>query len=87
MGSVTPPGRGPRRLAAPRPVQVRAGDDGRPTAVGGRAVDAVRESWLVEDRWWTDAPLRRRYWEVVTADGRDLVVFRDLEAGRWYAQR
>jgi hypothetical protein len=68
-------------------VQVHAGDDGRPTAVGGRAVDAVRESWLVEDRWWTDAPLRRRYWEVVTADGRDLVVFRDLGAGRWYAQR
>ena len=47
----------------------------------------MRESWLVEDRWWTDAPLRRRYWEVVTADGRNLVVFRDLLAGRWYAQR
>jgi hypothetical protein len=84
---VTPPGRGPRRLAAPRPVQVRAGEGGRPETVGRRAVEAVRESWLVEDRWWTDAPLRRRYWEVVTADGRDLVVFRDLEAGRWYQQR
>ena len=55
--------------------------------IGNREVDAVRESWLVEDRWWTDAPLRRRYWEVVTADGRDLVVFRDLIEGRWYAQR
>jgi CO dehydrogenase/acetyl-CoA synthase delta subunit len=55
--------------------------------VGNREVDAVRESWLVEDRWWTDAPLRRRYWEVVTGDGRDLVVFRDLLEGRWYAQR
>jgi hypothetical protein len=52
-----------------------------------REVDAVRESWLVEDRWWTDAPLRRRYWEVVTGDGRDLVVFRDLLEGCWYAQR
>ena len=41
----------------------------------------MRESWLVEDRWWTDDPLRRRYWEVVTADGRDLVVFRDLVDG------
>jgi hypothetical protein len=84
---LTPPGRGPRRLAAPHPVQVRAGEGGRPESVGRRAVEAVRESWLVEDRWWTDAPLRRRYWEVVTADGRDLVVFRDLEAGRWYQQR
>jgi hypothetical protein len=80
MGSV-------RRLATPRPVRVRTGEGGRPEAVGDRAVEAVRESWLVEDRWWTDAPLRRRYWEVVTADGRDLVVYRDLEAGGWFAQR
>jgi hypothetical protein len=79
--------RGPRRLASPRPVPVESGDGGRPTAVDGRVVEAVRESWLVEDRWWTHAPLRRRYWEVVTADGRDVVVFRDLMAGRWYAQR
>ena len=76
-----------RRLATPRPVRVRPGEGGRPDAVGGRAVDVVRESWLVEDRWWTDAPLRRRYWEVVTTDGRDVVVYRDLEAGGWFAQR
>jgi hypothetical protein len=42
---------------------------------------------LIEDRWWTDAPLRRRYWEVVTADGRSLTVFRDLDSGAWFAQR
>jgi hypothetical protein len=77
----------PKRLSAPREIVVRVGESGRPLAVGGRAVEAVRESWLVEDRWWTDAPLRRRYWEVVTADGRDLVVYRDLLAGRWYSQR
>jgi CO dehydrogenase/acetyl-CoA synthase delta subunit len=78
---------GPRRLALPRRTNVRAGDDGRPLAVGGRQVDAVRESWLVEDRWWTARPLRRRYWEVVTTCGRDLVVFHDLERGGWFAQR
>lgn len=85
MGALRP-GR-PRRLAEPRPVRVREGEAGRPETVDGRAVEAVRESWLIEDRWWTDAPLRRRYWEVVTADGRDLVLFRDLGRGRWYAQR
>jgi len=79
--------RGPRRLAKPKPVRVRADDAGRPLRIGQREVDAVRESWLVEDRWWTDEPLRRRYWEVVTGDGRDLVVFRDLQEGRWYSQR
>jgi hypothetical protein len=76
-----------RRLAEPRPVRVRAAPGGRPEVVGERTVESVRESWLVEDRWWTDVPLRRRYWEVVTTCGRDLVVFRDLERGRWYAQR
>jgi len=79
--------RGPRRLASPHPAHVQAAGDGRPTEVGGRAVEAVRESWLIEDRWWTDMPLRRRYWEVVTADGRNLVAFRDLVRGRWFSQR
>lgn len=90
MGSVNhvpAASRGPRRLATPRPAKVRADDSGHPLAVGGREVEAVRESWLVEDRWWTEKPVRRRYWEVVTADGRDLVLFRELGGGRWYAQR
>ena len=79
--------RGPRRLAAPRAAQVQAASDGRPEVVGGHAVEAVRESWLIEDRWWTDRPLRRRYWEVVTTCGRDEIVFHDLEKGRWWRQR
>ena len=76
-----------RRLAEPRPARVRAGSGGAPEVVDGRHVESVRESWLVEDRWWTDVPLRRRYWEVVTTCGRDLVVFRDLDSGVWHAQR
>ena len=78
---------GPRRLAKPRPARVRAGDGGRPLMIDGREVEAVRESWLIEDRWWTDRPLRRRYWEIVTTCGRNVVVFHDLVDGRWYAQR
>ena len=78
---------GPRRLGEPRPARVRADQRGRPLSVDGRAVEAVRESWLVEDRWWTDVPLRRRYWEVVTTCGRDVVVYHDLVDGRWYSQR
>ena len=79
---------GPRRLGLPVATRVHASpDDGRPLSVDGREVEGVRESWLVEDRWWTDRPLRRRYWEVVTDDGRNLVVFRELASGRWHAQR
>jgi hypothetical protein len=78
---------GPRRLSIPTRIAVRASDDGRPLEVDGREVDAVRESWLIEDRWWTEKPLRRRYWEVVTVSGRDEVVFCDLRSGRWWRQR
>jgi len=79
---------GARRISQPRPVTVEAAAvDGRPEIVDGRQVDAVRESWLIEDRWWTEKPLRRRYWEVVTLSGRDEVVFHDLIGGRWWRQR
>jgi len=76
------------RLAQPRRARVDAeAVDGRPRVVDGRTVEAVRESWLVEDRWWNGTPVRRRYWEVVTACGRNLVVFHDLREGGWFAQR
>lgn len=77
----------PRRLSTPRRVSVSAGPEGRPLVVDGREIDAVRESWLLEDRWWTERPLRRRYWEVVTTCGRNEVVFHDLRSGRWWRQR
>ena len=77
----------PRRLAVPVRVAVCADEHGRPLTVGDREVDAVRESWLIEDRWWTSSPMRRRYWEIVTTCGRNEVVFRDLRSGRWWRQR
>ena len=79
---------GPRRLSVPRRATVSAGEDDCPVVVDGRTVDAVRESWLVEDRWWTPAPLSRRYFELVLADGRNLVVFREpATTGQWFEQR
>jgi len=78
---------GLRRLGAPRPAVVRAGPDEVPAALGRARVEAVREEWVVEDRWWTGEPLRRRYFELVLVDGRDVAVFRELGEGRWYEQR
>ncbi|MEX2023572.1 MAG: hypothetical protein WD993_00685, partial [Thermoleophilaceae bacterium] len=71
---------------APRPARVRV-EHGVPTAVGHGRVDAMREDWVVEDRWWTGRPLRRRYFELVLDDGRNVVVFHDLTSGHWFAQR
>jgi hypothetical protein len=76
-----------RRLYAPEPVAIAVGSGGAPAAVGGAAVEAVREEWEVDDRWWTTKPLRRRYFELALADGRAVVVFRSDPGGRWYRQR
>jgi hypothetical protein len=72
----------------PRPIDVEVGDDGAPQAVDAVKVDALREQWLVEDRWWTPKPLQRAYFELVLTDGRNIVVFREpAESGSWFEQR
>jgi hypothetical protein len=76
-----------RALGAPRSTAVQADERGVPAAVEAVAVDSIREEWVVEDRWWTGSPLRRRYFELVLIDGRNVVVFRDLVAGGWFLQR
>jgi hypothetical protein len=76
-----------RPLAAPRPACVRPDSAGVPIALDAEPVEAVREEWVVEDRWWTARPLRRRYFELVLAGGRNAVVFRDLIRGAWFEQR
>ena len=78
---------GLRRLYAPQRVAVRTDPGGAPSTVDGQRVESVREEWLVEDRWWTSAPLRRHYFELALADGRALTVFRDAGDGRWFRQR
>ncbi len=75
-------------LNAPRPVAVDTDADGLPAVVDGRAVETVREEWRVEEAWWSDAPVRRRYLEIVVAGGRVEVVFEDRRRpGTWYRQR
>jgi hypothetical protein len=69
----------------PQRVRIRTDAVGDPTTVDAVAVEAIREEWLVEDRWWTPEPLRRRYFELVLADGRNVVVFREIS--RWFVQR
>ncbi len=77
---------GIRRLYAPRRVAVESDSEGVPMAVERIEVVAVREEWVVEDRWWTPRRLWRHYFELALSDGSDVVVFRDSR-GRWYRQR
>ena len=78
---------GLRRLYAPEPVAVRGEEGGVPLAVDDVLVEAVREEWVVDDRWWIPQKLQRHYFELALADGRSIVIFRCAGSGRWYRQR
>ena len=75
------------RVNEPRPALVESRFGGEPTSVNRQVVAVVREEWRVVDRWWTEEPVDRRYFDVVLESGRNAVVFRDEEQGRWFSQR
>lgn len=74
-----------RYLNTPRPIEVAVDERGAPcdlTVAGRRrAVVQIRESWIVCDRWWTDDPIERHYFDVVLDDGRRIELFRSRD--RW----
>ena len=71
----------------PRAALIEARFDGTPTLVNRETVAVVREEWRVVDRWWTEQPVDRRYFDVVLASGENAVVFLDGEAQCWFSQR
>ncbi len=74
------------RLSEPRPALVEAGFDGVPSQVNRQEVEVVREEWRIVDRWWTEEPVSRRYFDTVLEDGRCVVVFYDEDGRGWFTQ-
>ena len=75
------------RLNEPRSALVESNFDGTPWQVNRQSVAVVREEWRVVDRWWTEDPVSRRYFDVVLESGENAVVFRDEEREGWFTQR
>jgi hypothetical protein len=69
---------------APVVVHQAPGAPGTPDA--GKRVEAIRESWRVEDEWWRQ-PISRRYVEVVLEGGGRMVLYEDLITGEWWVQQ
>jgi hypothetical protein len=89
---VTDPGgartaRSARRLNQPRPALVEAHADGAPRRVNRCGVAVLREEWRIVDRWWTDEPVSRSYFDVVLESGENAVVFRDEDRACWFTHR
>jgi hypothetical protein len=78
-------------LGQPKPVIVRADEQGEPVHVRlpgktARRVAVVRELWRIDDEWWRQ-PISREYRTVVLDDGKVLTLYHDLLDGSWYVQR
>jgi hypothetical protein len=76
-----------QQLNRPRPALVETQPDGTPRRINRRDVGCVREEWRVVDRWWTEEPVHRRYFDVVLETGENTVVYYDDDAGTWFTQR
>ena len=79
--------RAARRLNAPQPALVESHSDGTPRRVNRQTVALLREEWRVVDRWWTEEPVSRRYFDLVLETGENAVVYHDGDAGSWFTQR
>jgi hypothetical protein len=76
-----------RRLNEPRAAVVDVNFDGTPWQVNRQPVTVIREEWRVVDRWWTEDPVSRRYFDVVLQSGENAVVYRDEARACWFTQR
>jgi len=48
-------------------------------------VEAILESWRIDDEWWRHM-IARAYLEVILEGGKRLVLFQDLITGQWFVQ-
>ena len=75
------------RVNAPCPARVEVNFDGTPCEVNRQPVVVLREEWRVVDRWWTEEPVHRRYFDVVLETGENAIVYHEDDTGSWFTQR
>jgi hypothetical protein len=61
-------------------------------ALTSLAVTAINDLWQVDDEWWRERPISRRYYQITTLnplsqDERRLTIFRDQLNAQWYWQK
>ena len=48
---------------------------------------SINDLWQVDDEWWRERPISRRYYRITTQDDRRLIIFRDHLNAQWYWQK
>lgn len=82
------------RLNAPVAVAVRVDAQTRlptrvrtPRSKRWLRVEHVLDAWQIDDRWWTEEPVRRSYFACQTDTGSVLTIYFDVTEGGWYGHR
>lgn len=68
-----------------RPENSKQCGDAIDNRVAGKSVEAVMQTWQVDDEWWR-APISRRYVEVILEGGKHVVLYEDLTTNDWFMQ-
>jgi len=61
------------------------GGDHSPLPTPRFSVEAVLDSWNIEDEWWRHR-ISRRYVAVMLEGGKRVLLFEDLVTGEWFEQ-
>jgi hypothetical protein len=80
-----------RAVNAPTAVTVELNESGlmtvgRPDGQVIGKVEAILESWRIDDEWWRQ-PISRSYMNVLLEGGKRVVLFQDLLTGLWFMQQ
>ena len=79
-----------RSLNLPALIQVEEDSQQQPLAINLQRrrleVASVDDLWEIDEEWWRENPIVRRYYQVTTEDDRPMTIFRDLVSGEWYRQ-
>ena len=51
------------------------------------AVVAINDLWQVDDEWWRERPISRRYYQITTQNDRRVTIFKDQFNAQWYWQK
>jgi hypothetical protein len=56
--------------------------------VKGKTLNIARieEVWEIDEEWWRERRIARRYYLVTTEAGGQITIFLDLVGGGWYRQ-
>ena len=55
--------------------------------LAAQKITAINDLWQVNDEWWREHPISRRYYQITTQSDSRLIVFQDDLNGHWYWQK